>query len=78
MDSEQGTLTSRGRLFGHPLQSNGDWSEPLCVAEGNVFYELPHNGTVGTRVYLISQDMITDEQYLESARLAADLPAVTR
>lgn len=74
-DSEQGTLTSKGRLFGQPYV-DGDWSEPRTVAEGNVFYELPHNGTVGTRVHLMSQDMITDERYLESARVAADLPAV--
>ena len=74
-DSEQGTLTSKGRLFGHHCK-NGDWSEPLCVAEGNVFYELPHNGTVGNVLHLLSQDMITDERYLETVRLSTGLSVV--
>ena len=74
-DSEQGTLTSTGRLFGQPCV-DGVWSDPRTVAEGNVFYELPHNGTVGTGVHLMSQDMVTDERYLENARLTVDLPVV--
>ncbi len=74
-DSEQGTLTSRGRLFGHTC-ADGAWSEPCNVADGNIFYELPHNSTVGTGVYLLSQDMITDERYLEKVDLSTDLPVV--
>ncbi len=71
-DEGQGTRTSKGRLFGHRC-SDGPWSEPYTVAEGRIFYELPHNSTVGTDLFLLSQDMDTDERHLEKARLTTDL-----
>ncbi|MSS70247.1 MAG: DUF3604 domain-containing protein [Candidatus Latescibacteria bacterium] len=74
-DQEQGTLTSRGRLFAHRC-AEGRWSEPRNLAEGGVYYELPHNGVVGVEVPLLSRDIDTDELHLRTVRLSEDLPVV--
>jgi len=74
-DQEANTLVSRGRLFAHRW-TDGTWSGPYAAAEGRMFYELPHNSTVGCEVFLLAQDVETDERYLEVAALSADLPAV--
>ena len=74
-DQEANTLVSRGHLFAHRW-TDGVWSGPYSAAEGRMFYELPHNSTVGCQVFLLAQDVETDERHLEVAALSADLPAV--
>ena len=69
------TLESKGRLCAQRCVG-GKWSEPSNVIEGNVFYELPHNGTVGEEVYLLSRDIELDELHLQKAALSDALPLV--
>ncbi len=74
-NAADGTRDSKGRLLGHRC-ADGEWSGPHNVAEGRVFYELPHNDTVGDELCLVSRDIETDELHLENVPLSTSLPIV--
>ena len=74
-DQEANTIVSVGRLFAHRCVEDV-WTGPYTAAEGRLFYELPHNGTIGTEAFLVSQDGETDALHLEVIALSAGLPDV--
>lgn len=57
MDDAVQTKDSLGRLCGMRWQG-GQWSAPLNVAEGRVYYELPHGSSVGAEPYIASRDIV--------------------
>jgi len=82
MDDAVQTTQSQGRLCAQRF-SDGEWAEPLNVAEGLVRYELPHDGTVGAETYLVGRDIDyqcpnpdVDELHLRRVRLSPDLSPV--
>ena len=82
MDDTVQTTESKGRLCAQRFR-HGEWSEPVDVAAGLVYYELPHGGTVGAETYLMGRDIDyqcpdpdVDELHLRRVRLSPDLPQV--
>lgn len=82
MHDKAQTLDSKGRLFGLRCKDN-EWSEPLNVAEGLVYYEVPRNNAVGPEMFLLAREMDpehprhdVDELYLDKVALSDDLPGV--
>jgi hypothetical protein len=74
-DEGVGTMASKGRLFAHRIFDN-KLSEHLDVTEGRIFYELPHNHSVGEQLYFTSQDSVTDELHLDSVVLSPEMNQV--
>ncbi len=70
-----GTMASKGRLVAHHFLAD-QWTDPLMVTEGHIYYELPHNESVGEQLQLASQDIIGDELHLSTVTLSRDLPHV--
>lgn len=74
-DDSVSTLSSRGRLSAR-RSLDGEWSEPVEVAVGQVHYALPHDETVAEEVFLLARDIDVDELHLGRAALSLQLPRV--
>ena len=71
-DQADNTLISTGRLIGQRCVG-GQWSERYDLARGRVYYELPHNHSVGGRTLVLARDVEHDELHLEGVSLSGEL-----
>ena len=81
-DDAANTTISKGRLVAQRF-FDGEWSDPVNVAEELVYYELPHNAMVGSETFLVGRDIDSekpdhdvDELHLIRASLSEELPRV--
>ncbi|MBT3377080.1 MAG: DUF3604 domain-containing protein [Lentisphaerae bacterium] len=81
-DDAAQTIGSRGRLVGLCF-AREQWSAPMSIAEGLVYYGLPEDDCIGDTLPLVARsidledsDTDADELVLNRVPLTSDLPAV--
>jgi len=74
-DKWQATNTSVGRLAATRFQ-DGEWSDPLKMAQGRVGYVLPEESVLCRAIPTVASDLRDDEHYVETISVDDLQPAI--